>query len=604
MTTAGNWSPAGAPVNGDSIVFPASATIYSLVMDLFQVSLVNITFNETYSISGGYGALTVTGTITVSAGNFAIGLYFPIVLGAVVTINNSMSPNPLRFGQVFSETGPGVGGLIITGPGTTRLTATNTYTGTTTVNSGILAIGDSGATGAIDPASVITVTSPGILEFSRTNTLTQGTNFSSVINGTGGLQQVGTGPVFMNGNNTFSGGFTIKGAGEVTASTNNAAMGTGTITFAGGSVRLSIGNGRTLANNIVIGNNTGATSRGLIENVSSAVATLSGTITINASPTAGSHFGILTGGSLTLAGAITSSASVTVLAAAGAVVLSGAGTGYTALSILSGTVTVGAANGISTTAVVTLGATASATLDLAGFSQTLASIAKSTNAAAVGNSSTATNSTLTLTGDTTFAGVIQNVLGSGNKTMDLTVNGSGKTVTLSGANTYTGATTVTSGTLRVTGSLAVTAVSVASGATLGGTGTIGGTITAASGGIVAPGLSGVAIGQLNTAAVNIPSGAILSVDLNGTTPTFDKLNATGTVTLGGTLTVADYTNPAVGKVFTIVAATTLSGAFNGLADGATFTSGLRTLRVNYPANTATLTDVTPTSVNSLLCFVP
>ena len=69
----------------------------------------------------------------------------------------------------------------------------------------------------------------------------------------------------------------------------------------------------------------------------------------------------------------------------------------------------------------------------------------------IGNSSTANNSVLTYAGNigspSNFDGTIQDVLGTGTKTVGLTVT-SGM-LTLSSSNTYTGVTTVNGGTLAI-----------------------------------------------------------------------------------------------------------------------------------------------------------
>ena len=65
----------------------------------------------------------------------------------------------------------------------------------------------------------------------------------------------------------------------------------------------------------------------------------------------------------------------------------------------------------------------------------------------MGNSSTLGNATLTVSGGTsTFGGVIQNTIGSGNQLLAVTVSG-GANLTLTGASAYTGATTINSGSL-------------------------------------------------------------------------------------------------------------------------------------------------------------
>ena len=119
----------------------------------------------------------------------------------------------------------------------------------------------------------------------------------------------------------------------------------------------------------------------------------------------------------------------------------------------------GAANALPAAGVLTLGTTGggapgisgSGTLDLAGFNQTIAGLTVAGGATAtsqiVGNSSTSTSAVLTLSGGTsTFGGVIQNTLGSGNQQVGLWVTGSAS-LTLAGPNTYTGASTINSGSL-------------------------------------------------------------------------------------------------------------------------------------------------------------
>jgi autotransporter-associated beta strand protein len=149
------------------------------------------------------------------------------------------------------------------------------------------------------------------------------------------------------------------------------------------------------------------------------------------------------------------------------------------------------------------------------------------------------------------------------------------TTTLSGANTYSGPTAVNGGTLLVNGSI-TSNVAVVSGGTLGGSGTINSanTLTINSGGHLAPGTSP---GILNSGNISLTSGSNFDVELNGTTvgTQYDQDNVTGAVSLGGaTLNLALGFSPAVGNTFTIInndLADAVSGAFNGLPQGAVFT---------------------------------
>lgn len=174
----------------------------------------------------------------------------------------------------------------------------------------------------------------------------------------------------------------------------------------------------------------------------------------------------------------------------------------------------------------------------------------------------------------------------------LTKTGAGILILSATGNTYATTTAVNGGTLSVTGTITGTgAISVANTATLGGTGTVAGAITQSSGSIIAPGTGTTTIGTLGTANVTMDAGSTYSVNLNGTTPTFDKINSSGTVACAGTLTIASIANRAKNKSYTIIEAASVTGTFANLPNKTTFTQQGSRFRIIYSATTVILTDV-------------
>jgi fibronectin-binding autotransporter adhesin len=182
-------------------------------------------------------------------------------------------------------------------------------------------------------------------------------------------------------------------------------------------------------------------------------------------------------------------------------------------------------------------------------------------------------------------------------------NGTG-TVSLAAAagNSYPGGTTINAGTLAAnntsnsaTGSGAVTVA----GGTLGGTGTVTGPV-AVNTGSVAPGNSA---GTLKvTGDVNFTSTSTFNVELDSPAAA-DKLEATGTVNLGNAQLSVTALPAAVvsGTVYTIASGSSVSGTFNGLANGASFTQSGVSYTINYTATTVTLTVNAP-SITGLSPF--
>jgi len=362
-----------------------------------------IQFNGTGNALTMFAGSDITGGIDLAAGAQArvfaqdldITLDNAITLGTGSVLTGDMDGAD---GLQFSGPISGNGALSVTGSGTLTLSGTNTYTGGTSIDSGAtLQIGDGGTTGSI----VGNVHNQGTLAFDRIDTVSLG----GVIDGSGDLEQNGSGTLVLSGVNTYTGSTTINtgtlalsGAGSIAASSGVAVNGTFDIS----------------------GTNSGAS----VQAISGAGNILLGSKTLTLTNASGSFDGLLSGsGGLSIAGG-----SQTLTAAQ-------AYTGTTGISA-GATLALTGAGSIASSQVVT----ADGTFDVSGSAS-----GSSIQSLAGAGSVVLGTKDLTLTqANSLFAGVIS---GSGNVTF------AGGSQTLSGVNTYTGQTRIDSGaTLSLTGS--------------------------------------------------------------------------------------------------------------------------------------------------------
>ncbi len=156
-------------------------------------------------------------------------------------------------------------------------------------------------------------------------------------------------------------------------------------------------------------------------------------------------------------------------------------------------------------------------------------------------------------------------------------------------------------TLTVNGDLGN--VSVASGGTLKGSGNIK-DATIQSGGKLAPGNSPGCLATTDTTITGT-----FTAEIGGTTACtgYDQLQVTGTATLGGSLEVVRYNNfiPTIGQTYTIIGTTNpVSGTFNGLAEGSTYTNDGVSYSVSYAGNNVTLTVLSVTATSTPASSTP
>jgi autotransporter-associated beta strand protein len=274
---------------------------------------------------------------------------------------------------------------------------------------------------------------------------------SGAISGAGTVTKTGTGSLFLNGANTYTGATTISnGVVQLGNATGLGATNGGTTVISGATLDL---NGQTVAGEALSLAGTGVGGNGALINSSASASSLSGAITLTGNSTVG------TTGNMTLSGAVGGAFSLTKIGAA-TLTLSG-NNNYSGGTVISaGSVLAGNNNAFGTGAITINGGGLGST----GGIRTLANnlIAGSDFFIGGGGSGTifsggldlgGVTRTLTFSNNGTFNGVISNG--------GLTISAAGLTqdITLGAANTYTGPTTINGGDVILSGAGALSSSS-------------------------------------------------------------------------------------------------------------------------------------------------
>ena len=249
------------------------------------------------SVGSGRATVNFNGGMLMAASSFNTPLPMTINAGGAVFNTN---------GQTLTLSGPlvGTGGLTAVGNGTLVITAGNTYSGGTTISAGTLQIDNGGATGSLTG----NIVNNGTLVFDRSDNPT----FGGSISGSGSVTQAGGGVLTLSGSNTYSGGTTVN-TGALVATNSSAVGANSSLSVAYGATfayqpvaveALNMGSGAlTLAANSTLGVALGGTA-GQSAILSSGMASLGGTITVNiwsvpgAAPAAGTNNLITAAGGL------------------------------------------------------------------------------------------------------------------------------------------------------------------------------------------------------------------------------------------------------------------------------------------------------------------
>ncbi len=442
-TIAGGLS--GAGVQANAVVFTGGTNVFELRAGGFLTGNV-------VAVNGGTDTLRLGGSTNASFNTTLIGSTY----------------------QNFAN-------LQKTGTSTWTLLNASTFTGPVNITAGTLRFDNDAAlgTGTVTIQNGATLLAGGGDRAIGNNTTLVGTatidsganslRMNGIISGTGTLTKEGTGQLFLNGTNNYSGGTVINNGQVVTVI--DSALGVAAPMTINNNASLD-----TFSSNL----NFTSLNTGPNTTITNSFGALTGTLNVQS----GNVAGLITNG----AGAV-----ALVKTSEGVLTITGANTYSGGTNITGGTVALGNGAALGTGNVSINNATLKAA----------ASGINMANATVIGGTATVDSGT----GTFTLSGVI-----SGTGALSKTGTG---TLILTGTNTYSGLTNVNGGTLEVDGVLPNSLVTVNAGGTLSGIGKIGDPIIGA-GGTLAPGNAANPYGTL-TLADNLvfQPGSFFAVNVNG-----------------------------------------------------------------------------------------
>ena len=380
-SVAANWQEDVVPASGDRLVFDTTTPGFSSTTngfapmnDLTGLTNLSIGINDTSAAGGDF---TISGNPFGLVTTAGVGITSTLSIGTVETINNNITLNAnttvsvgvgaLTLGGIIS------GGFSLTAAGSPASTLTlnvgNTYSGGTTLTSGILSVGANTSLGTgpfnlnggtlAETNAFLTV--PNSFVVSAPSTITGGAFFtisgngtlnanlrvysltlSGGLSGTGGLIVDGGGSALLGGNtpNTFTGPTTIV-SGQLTLEKGpgiNALV--SPVTILGGSGSITLNNDDQINGNasVSLGQGSNFNTDGYYDTVSA----LTGLGKVNLASTSTTGLTVTGGGAQLLAAQFTGSGYFT-YAGTGSLTLAGDSSSYTGtLTVAKGTLDVDA----------------------------------------------------------------------------------------------------------------------------------------------------------------------------------------------------------------------------------------------------------------------
>ncbi len=608
ITLANAISGTGSLTNiGGGTLTLSSANTFS---GLTRATAGSIALGNTSALAGS--TLDLDGTDTGSVA-FSVGGVQTYLLGGLTGSRDlANGGNTLSIGgngqsTTYSGGLSGAGGVIKTGAGTMTLTGSNSHSGGTQINAGVIAVGSAGALGTSGAISF----GGGTLRYSSANTTDYSSRFSTGANQTFSIDTNGQDVSFGTGL-TSSGGSLVKlGTGRLVLAQNSNYSGSttissGTLQVGDGGSAGSLGSGNIVNNAALLFNRTGTTTvASTISGTGTVVQTGTGTLVISA-------VNSYTGGTRVESGIVRFTQALGV-----------ANNAANVFTVNSGTVqfTVSDIFGVNETVVVTpLVVNAGGLIDNQGGFNRLGPVAL--NGGELRGTGVASGLSISLTGVTVNGGSTTSLISGtgmalgagtdvanvvfdvadgaaandllvtaglingpgvpwpGQKTSSFTKTGAGR-MTLAGDNTYTGSTTISAGTLQVgdggaTGTLPSGAVTNNASLLFNRSGSL--TVASAISGTgsveqVGPGITSLTSNSNTYSGATLITSGTLQVGDGGSTGTLGS----GPVTLAGA-TLAFNRNNAV----------TISSAISGTGTLVQRGSGVTTVTASNTYVGATL----------------
>ena len=442
------------------------------------------------SVTTGTGTLTLGGDVTGNAASNSATITGNLGLGGnrIFSIADGTAAQDMTISAVIS------GGFSVTknGAGTLVFSGANTYTGTTTITSGILNVQSATGLGTTGGGAGTTVSNGGTLQLQ--GGITVG-NESLSISGTGAVGENGA-LVNVSGTDNYGGLLTLTGATTISADSGtlhltnfNNITGAFNLTLTGAGTGI-IESDIATTTGALIKNGTGTWILSDQDDYTGGTTINAGTLVATSSDSLGAPTGTLTinAGTLEIQSGYSTSRTVTVGDAAstfqidpfqtytattgiggsgtlnktgaGIMVLSGVNTYTGGTNVTAGTLKISANDRLADSGALTV---SGGTFDLQTFSETVGAVTLSSGAINGGSGGTLTGSSYALQ-----SGTVSAVLAGGGNITKSTAG----TVTLTGANTMTGAVTINGGNLTAAAASgnaalgAVSSITVNSGGTL------------------------------------------------------------------------------------------------------------------------------------------